>query len=69
MNISKIKDKIQRKGLNKWFSKPWYGRGTLQYATGSGKTRCGVLAAAYLAKITNITSPISDPFKLVGLGL
>ena len=58
MNISKIKDKIQRKGLNKWFSKPWYGRGTLQYATGSGKTRCGVLAAAYLAKITNMDARI-----------
>ena len=41
--MSEAKDKIQRQGLNKWWGKPWYGRGTLQYATGTGKTRCGVL--------------------------
>jgi len=48
MNANKIKDDIQRKGLNKWWSSN--SRGTLQYATGVGKTRCGVLAAALVAK-------------------
>jgi len=58
MTLLESKDKIQRNGLNKWWSKPWYGKGTLQYATGVGKTRCGVLAAAYLAKITNMEARI-----------
>ena len=57
-NISKAKDKIQRQGLNKWWTKPWLGRGTLQYATGAGKTRCGVLAAAYIANKTNMEARI-----------
>ena len=56
--ISKSKDKIQRQGLNIWWDKPWYGRGTLQYATGTGKTRCGVLAAAYIAKLTDMEARI-----------
>ena len=56
--ISESKDKIQRQGLNKWWSKPWHGRGTLQYATGTGKTRCGVLAAAYIAKLTDMDARI-----------
>lgn len=56
--ISKSKDKIQRDGLNKWWSKPWLGRGTLEYATGIGKTRCGVLAAAYIANLTNMEGRI-----------
>tara|TARA_R110001592_G_scaffold5517_4_gene30404 strand:+ start:9903 stop:11126 length:1224 start_codon:yes stop_codon:yes gene_type:complete len=56
--MSEAKDKIQRQGLNKWWGKPWYGRGTLQYATGTGKTRCGVLAAAYIAKLTNMEARI-----------
>ena len=58
MTISESKDKIQRSGLNKWWSKPWHGRGTLEYATGIGKTRCGVLAAAYMAKLTNMEARI-----------
>ena len=58
MTLSKSKDKIQRNGLNKWWSKPWFGRGTLQYATGVGKTRCGVLAAEHVAKITNMEARI-----------
>ena len=45
-----LKDKIQRKGLNKWWKAPFNGRGTLQYATGVGKTRCGILAASLMAK-------------------
>jgi superfamily II DNA or RNA helicase len=47
--IFAIKDKIQRHGLNKWFLANCTG--TLQYCTGVGKTRCGVLAALYLFKI------------------
>tara|TARA_R110000824_G_scaffold197851_1_gene381573 strand:- start:1025 stop:2242 length:1218 start_codon:yes stop_codon:yes gene_type:complete len=58
MTLSESKDKIQRNGLNKWWSKPWFGRGTLQYATGIGKTRCGVLAAAYIAKLTDMEGRI-----------
>lgn len=48
--MNDIKNQIQRKGLNKWWSYPVNGRGTLQYATGVGKTRCGVLAAALIAE-------------------
>ena len=50
MDANKIKDEIQRKGLNIWWSSPFYGKGTLQYATGVGKTRCGVLAAALIVE-------------------
>lgn len=46
MNKSEIKDKVQRNGLNKWFQRGQ--RGTLEYCTGVGKSRCGVLAAAWL---------------------
>jgi len=58
MTLSESKDKIQRNGLNKWWSKPWLGRGTLEYATGVGKTRCGVLAATHVAKLTNMEARI-----------
>lgn len=51
MNKSKIKDGVQRNGLNKWFQRGQ--RGTLEYCTGVGKSRCGVLAAAWLAKTIN----------------
>ena len=50
MKANDTKDQIQRKGLNKWWSYPINGKGTLQYATGVGKTRCGVLAAALVAQ-------------------
>ena len=50
MEANQIKDKIQRKGLNKWWTYPINGKGTLQYATGVGKTRCGILAAALIAE-------------------
>jgi len=49
MKANDVKDQVQRDGLNKWWSR-FKGRGTLQYATGVGKTRCGVLAAALIAK-------------------
>tara|TARA_R110002012_G_scaffold278308_4_gene465901 strand:+ start:7793 stop:9001 length:1209 start_codon:yes stop_codon:yes gene_type:complete len=49
MKANEVKDKVQRDGLNQWWSR-FNGRGTLQYATGVGKTRCGVLAAALIAK-------------------
>ena len=49
MNKSEIKDRVQRNGLNKWFQAGQ--RGTLEYCTGVGKSRCGVLAAAWMAKI------------------
>jgi len=42
----KVKDNIQRQGLNLWFKKNC--KGTLEYATGVGKSRCGVLAAEYV---------------------
>ena len=59
MDLHIIKDKIQRKGLNHWFKAKC--KGTLEYATGVGKSRCGVLAAEYVvaqnadAKILIIT--------------
>ena len=49
MKANEVKETGQREGLNKWWS-TFKGRGTLQYATGVGKTRCGVLAAALIAK-------------------
>jgi|TARA_R110001606_G_scaffold365323_1_gene520115 superfamily II DNA or RNA helicase len=58
MKASAIKDQIQRKGLNKWWAYPVAGKGTLQYATGVGKTRCGVLAAAIVAKRLNMDCQI-----------
>ena len=48
MNKSEIKDRVQRNGLNKWFQRGQ--RGTLEYCTGVGKSRCGVLAAEWLVK-------------------
>jgi superfamily II DNA or RNA helicase len=47
MTPSQTKDKVQRHGLNLWFENGT--KGTLEYATGVGKTRCGVLAANYFA--------------------
>lgn len=47
MNKSEIKDRVQRDALNKWFQKGC--KGTLELATGVGKSRCGVLAASWLA--------------------
>ena len=46
MDLNSIKDKVQRKGLNLWFKNNC--KGTLEYATGVGKSRCGVLAADYV---------------------
>ena len=47
MSEVSIKHQIQKEGLNKWWA---HGqKGTLQYATGVGKTRCGVLAASHVA--------------------
>ena len=43
-----MKDKIQKTGINKWYLAGC--RGTLEYATGVGKSRCGVLAAGWLIK-------------------
>jgi len=48
MSSNGIKDKVQRRGLNIWFKN--FCRGTLEYATGVGKSRCGVLAAEYVVK-------------------
>ena len=48
MNVNEIKDRVQREALNTWFKKEC--RGTLQMATGSGKSRCGVLASEYVVK-------------------
>ena len=48
MNVNEIKDKVQRQALNTWFKNKC--RGTLEMATGVGKSRCGVLAADYVCK-------------------
>ena len=58
MKANDTKDQIQRRGLNKWWAYPVSGRGTLQYATGVGKTRCGVLAAALIAKQVGVNCKI-----------
>ena len=43
-----VKDKIQKTGINKWY---YAGcKGTLEYATGVGKSKCGVLAAGWVTK-------------------
>jgi len=61
MSANETKDKIQREGLNKWWAYPVNGKGTLQYATGVGKTRCGVLAAALIAeRLWNCKSGFED---------
>ena len=43
-----MKDRIQKEGINKWYQAGC--NGTLEYATGVGKSRCGVLAAGWLVK-------------------
>lgn len=48
MSVNEIKDEVQRKGLNIWYQRGC--KGTLEYATGVGKSRCGVLAAQFVAK-------------------
>ena len=50
-DVFKLKDKIQRYILNKWFLMGC--RGSVVVCTGVGKSRIGVLAAEYVAKITN----------------
>jgi len=48
MNVNQAKDLVQREALNSWHSSNY--RGVLELATGSGKTRIGIMAASYLAK-------------------
>lgn len=48
MSVNETKDRVQREGLNRWFNNNC--RGTLELATGVGKSRCGVLAAAWVVK-------------------
>jgi len=43
-----VKDRIQKTGINKWYHAGC--NGTLEYATGVGKSKCGVLAAGWLIK-------------------
>lgn len=50
-DVFKLKDKIQRDILNKWYLMGC--RGSVIVCTGVGKSRIGVLAADYVAKITN----------------
>jgi superfamily II DNA or RNA helicase len=52
-----VKDRIQKTGVNKWYEADC--KGTLQYATGVGKSRCGVLASGWLVK------QIEDPSILI----
>jgi superfamily II DNA or RNA helicase len=64
MNRNETKDKIQRAGLNKWFQSGC--KGTLEYATGVGKTRCGVLAASHFAdKNDNLKVIILTPTETI----
>lgn len=44
-----VKDRIQKLGINLWWKAGC--KGTLQYATGVGKSRCGVLASGWLTKM------------------
>jgi superfamily II DNA or RNA helicase len=58
------KDSIQRFGLNTW----WLGgngKGTLEYATGVGKTRCGVLAANFVSTISDKPILILCPTRTI----
>ena len=50
-DVFKLKDKIQRDILYKWYLMGC--RGSVVVCTGVGKSRIGVLAADYVAKITN----------------
>lgn len=47
-NLQDVKDKIQRDCLNKWYLADC--KGSLELATGIGKSRCGILASEYFAK-------------------
>jgi superfamily II DNA or RNA helicase len=47
--MEQVKDKIQRYGLNCWWANA--GIGTLEWATGVGKTRAGVLAVAHVVNV------------------
>ena len=48
MNINQAKDLVQRDALNSWYKSNY--RSVLELATGAGKSRMGVMAAAFLAK-------------------
>tara|TARA_R110000765_G_scaffold26628_5_gene64921 strand:- start:5829 stop:6161 length:333 start_codon:yes stop_codon:yes gene_type:complete len=43
-----VKDRIQKEGVNKWYRAGC--RGSIEYATGVGKTKVGILAAGWLVK-------------------
>ena len=59
-----IKDKVQRAGLNTWYLNGC--RGTLEWATGVGKTRPGVLAANFVAeRIENASILILTPTQVI----
>ena len=49
MDVNQSKDLVQREALNAWHKSNY--RGVLELATGSGKTRIGVMAASYLARL------------------
>ena len=48
MTLFELKDKYQREALNYWHAKGC--KGTLEIATGFGKTRCGVLAVEWVLR-------------------
>ena len=56
MNINDKKDLIQREILNIWWKNKC--RGTIEAATGFGKSRLGVLACSYFAKLFNYSFKI-----------
>ena len=60
-DINVIKDRIQREALNKWVKGSNLGSfiGCIEACTGSGKSRCGVLASQY------VINKISDNAKIL----
>ena len=50
-DVFAIKDKIQRTALNHWYLNKCIG--TLEMCTGTGKSRCGVLASEWIASLHN----------------
>jgi superfamily II DNA or RNA helicase len=51
MNINKAKDLVQKEVLRSWWSNKC--KGTIEAATGFGKSRCGVMACSHFAKLND----------------
>ncbi len=55
--VMELKDRLQKEAINTWFRAGC--RGTLEWTTGAGKSRCGVLASTWLFRV------MEDPSILV----